>query len=149
MKKQNILKSLGLILLAVIVFHTVDVHAAGFKYQNQYIQCGEATLPYGVAFIVQNVVNIIKIAIPILLIIMGMLDFLKAVIANDEKQMKESQNKFIKRIIAAVIIFFVVAIVQFVFGYIVSGNEGKDALSCVSCFVNSDDSCNIIDKTQE
>lgn len=144
MKKHKIIKTMGLILFATVLFYTVDVHAAGgFKFEDQYVKCGGAEFPYGAVVIVQNVVNLIKIAIPILLIVLGMLDFLKAVIANDEKQMAEKKNHFIKRIIAGVAIFFVVAIVQFVFGHVVQGNEGKDALSCVACFIGSEDDCKI------
>lgn len=146
MNKKKIMKYIGLSMLLFTMIFIPRVSAAGFKYANQYIQCGELELPYGVAYIVGNVVNIIKIAIPILLIVMGMLDFLQAVISNDEKQMKEKTNKFIKRIIAAIIIFFVVAIVQFVFGQVISGDSGKDALSCVSCFIGNDNSCTIVEK---
>lgn len=145
MNKKKIIKYISLSVMLLTILSIPRVSAAGFKYADKYIQCGNLELPYGVAYIVGNIVNIIKIAVPILLIIMGMIDFLQAVIANDEKQMKEKTNKFIKRIIAAVIVFFVVAIVQFVFGQVISGNSGKDALSCVSCFIGNDSNCNIVD----
>lgn len=66
-----------------------------------------------------------------------MLDFGKAVVASDEKQMKESSSKFIRRALAAVIIFFVIAIIKFVFGQILSDSKG--ALGCINCFLN--DNC--------
>lgn len=62
------------------------------------------------------VVNLIKIAIPIILIIFGMLDLAKAVMSNDEKEMKGAQTKLIKRVIYAVAVFLVVSIVQLLFG---------------------------------
>ena len=48
----------------------------------------------------------IVIIIPILIIVLSVLDFVKAVGASDEKAIKEAQSKFIKRLIIAVLIFF-------------------------------------------
>ena len=143
MKKMNVLKHMTLLTLFIAVFYVSNVFAkAGFTYdQGVYVKCGDAILPSGVIYIVQNVVNLIKIAIPILLIVLGMIDFMKAVMSNDEKQMKASQGKLIKRILAGVIVFFVIAIVQFVFGFVVDGDSSKNAVSCLACFVTSDDNC--------
>ena len=77
----------------------------------------------------------------IILIILGLIDYAKAVIAGHEDEMKKSSAKFIKRAIAAVIIFFVIAMVQFAFNLL--GNN--DAFSCFSCFVSGED-CNIVTK---
>ena len=92
------------------------------------------------------VVTLIKVAIPIILIIMGMLDLSKAVMSNDEKEMKGAQTKLIKRVIYAVLVFLVVSIVQLVFGAlgdkgVDSGNSGASISGCISCFVNGADSC--------
>lgn len=91
-------------------------------------------------------VDIIKIGAPILLIVFGMMDLGKAVMGNDEKKMKEEQGKFIKRCIYALIIFFVVAIVEFVVGLVstsgadVSASNKKTAKTCIDCFINGE--CN-------
>ena len=69
-------------------------------------------------------VKVVKILIPIILIAYGMIDLAKAVMSNDDKVMKEAQNKLIHRIVYAVVIFFVVAIVQLVFG-LLAGAGGK------------------------
>lgn len=100
------------------------------------VTCGGITIDGMVPAFTSAVVNIIKILIPIILIIFGILDLAKAITGNDEKVMKEAQSKLIKRIVYAVIVFFVVALVQFVFG--VLGNAGGDssATSCVDCFIN-------------
>ena len=71
-------------------------------------------------------INAIKIFVPIILIVFGMIDLSKAVMSNDEKEMKSAQTKLIKRAIYAVAIFFVVFIVQVVFGLIDnSGDLGQ------------------------
>lgn len=98
--------------------------------------------------VIAFVITMIKIIVPIVLIIFGMLDLFKAVIANDDKEMKEAQKKLIHRIIYAVIVFFVIALVQFVFASLAkqdteNGNvDGDRIYGCIDCFINgNDDSC--------
>lgn len=87
---------------------------------------------------IHMVITVIKIGIPILLVIFGMLDLGKAVMSNDEKEMKGAQTKLIKRCLYAVLVFFIIAIVQWLFAAIdadaVKGNESK--ASCFNCFIN-------------
>lgn len=56
---------------------------------------------------INKVMNIIRIAVPILLIIFGIVDFFKATFDNNEDEMKKDRERFIKRIIAAIIVFLV------------------------------------------
>ena len=72
-----------------------------------------------------GIIPIIQIGIPIILIILGMLDLGKAVVASKEDEIKSAQKMLIKRCIYAVAIFFVVLIVQLVFG-LLSTTEDKD-----------------------
>ena len=91
------------------------------------------------------ILNTVKIIVPIILIVFGIVEMFKAATANDEKVMKEAQSKLIKRIIYAVLIFFIVAIVQLVFSVLArsssSSNTGSnvskiDVNACISCFTN-------------
>lgn len=101
-----------------------------------FVSCGDLEdIPAALPVFIKNIINIVKIAVPVILIIMGMLDFAKAVISNDEKGMKESQNKFIKRIIAAIAIFLIVSIVQFIFK-IINTNDTNTMVSCIDCFIS-------------
>ncbi len=86
------------------------------------------------------VVVIIKIAIPIMLVILGMLDLGKAVAASKEDEIKKGQQMFIKRIVAAILVFFVTLVVQI----IVKFASSKDAtvVNCMNCFINGDRSEN-------
>ena len=90
-----------------------------------------------------RVVSLVKVIVPIILIVFGMIDLAKAVMANDDKIMKEAQTKLIKRIVYAVVIFFVVAIVQFVFSTLGDVDQGgetadkSDISQCINCFVNN------------
>ena len=77
-----------------------------------------------IAFIKYGVFPIIQIGIPILLILMGTLDLGKAVVSNDEKEIKSATSKLIKRAIMAVAVFFVTTIVTAVLGWIGKGGSG-------------------------
>ena len=111
---------------------------------DKEVLCNGHSIPYGIPYIIYRVINIIKILTPIVLIILGMIDFAKSVIAGNEDEMKKSQAKFINRIIAGIIVFFVIAIVQFLFNIL----GDNDVFSCFSCFVSGED-CNIVDVTEE
>lgn len=65
-----------------------------------------------VGVIKNGVFPIFQIGIPILLILMGSIDLGKAVISSDDKAIKESTSKLIKRCISAIAVFFVVTIVK-------------------------------------
>lgn len=85
---------------------------------------------------VSAIINILKIAIPILVIIFGLIDLGKAVMSAKEDDIKKNQGLLIKRVIVAVLVFFVVAVVQFVVG-VVSGGDKENVIDCIDCFVNN------------
>ena len=78
------------------------------------------------------VLLIIKIAAPIILIVMGMIDMTKAVLSKDEKEIKEGQNKLIKRAIAAVVVFLIVTLVTLIFSVIMKQTDYKSCRNCVN-----------------
>lgn len=91
-------------------------------------------------------VTTLKIVVPIVLVVLGMLDMAKAVMSNDEKEMKEAQKTLIKRVIYAVVIFFIVALVQFVFGRLAEADKSDNideqhTPACISCFISDKDAC--------
>ena len=107
------------------------------------VKCGDLVIDQIIPGTISIFVDVLKVAVPIILIVLGMLDMAKAVMANEEKEMKEAQKRFIKRLIYAVVIFFVVALVQFLFSRLAKadaeGNGGNvnNATSCISCFINN------------
>ena len=60
--------------------------------------------------------NIVKIAVPIILIGFGIIEFTKAIFAGDEDKMKKAQKNFLLRIGIAVIFFLTPTIVDFLLG---------------------------------
>ena len=83
-----------------------------------------------VALIKNGVFPIIQIGIPILLILMGTIDLGKAVMSNDDKEIKGATGKLIKRAIMAVAVFFVVVLVNLVFSWLKPAKnvEGGDQI---------------------
>lgn len=90
--------------------------------------------------LVSTVINLIKIVVPILLIVFGMLDLGKAVMAQKEDEIKKGQQTFVKRLIAAVIVFLVLFVVQIVLGLVAPKGKNTNIWNCFDCFVNND--CN-------
>lgn len=72
-------------------------------------------------------VTVIKIAIPIILIIMGMLDMGKAVTSGKDDEIKKQVIVFLKRAIAAVLVFFVPSIVGLIMQMV---NEATSQDTC-------------------
>lgn len=74
---------------------------------------------------INKVMDVIKIAIPILLIGLGVLDFTKAVFAGNDDEMAKSKKTFFNRIIAAILVFIapifvnlILSLANNVWGYI-------------------------------
>ena len=53
-----------------------------------------------------TIITFIKIIIPIILVIMGSIDLAKAVMAQKDDEIKKGYQSLMKRVIVAVIIFF-------------------------------------------
>ena len=73
----------------------------------------------------------IKVVVPIILIVIGMIDLAKAVTEKSEDKIKEAQQKLIKRAIAAVLVFLVVSLVGVVMT-IVGDSSYEDCMTCVN-----------------
>lgn len=84
---------------------------------------------------IHTIIVVLKIAVPVLLVILGTLDLLKGVTADKEDEIKKSQQLFFKRLIAAVIVFFVITVVQMVISFADTNNEG--IMDCANCFINN------------
>lgn len=103
--------------------------------QCDCFKCGGQEFPYMLAQFTSTCVTVVKIVVPILLIILGMIDMLKATSSQKEDEMKKAQQIFVKRLIAALLVFFIVAIVQFTFGILTRAGFG-DATQCLNSFIN-------------
>lgn len=87
--------------------------------------------------ILKAVVNLIQWGIPIILILFGMIDLGKAVMAGKEDEMKKAQSTLIKRAVYAVAVFLVVFIVQLVMGIVSDAGANSDNESWINCWNNT------------
>lgn len=83
------------------------------------------------------IMMIFKIVIPVILIIIGVFTFGKAVISEDDKEIKRGYSVLIKKCIIAVLIFFLPAIITSIFTYVTDFNSLRDDFDvCKSCMVS-------------
>ena len=83
-----------------------------------------------IIMLVRTVLRIIIYIIPVILIVLIIIDFSKAVIGG-EKELNKALSISIKRMISAVVIFFIPTIVNLVFSLISSNN------SILNCYTNA------------
>ena len=84
---------------------------------------------------IHNIIMVIKIGVPIVLVIFGMLDLGKGVIASKEDEIKKGQSTFIKRLIAGVIVFFMISVTQLVIS-LVDKESGGEFWTCANKIMN-------------
>ena len=109
--------------------------------------CEGILVPNALFNVVSTIITGIKIVVPILLIIWGMLDFAKSVVAKKEEDIKKYQKAFVSRLISALVVFLIIFIVQLAVN-LVSGVEDSsnpdgttvsDIWSCSKKFINGVD----------
>ena len=88
---------------------------------------------------VGKIVLVLKILIPVIIIILGIVDLGKAVIASKEEDIKKATNILIQRIIIGIVIFFVPAIVNAIFGLLdgYTKEARNDAKICIDCITRN------------
>ena len=109
--------------------------------------CEGILVPNVLFNVVSTIITGIKIVVPILLIIWGMLDFAKSVVAKKEEDIKKYQKAFVSRLISALVVFLIIFVVQLAVN-LVSGVEDSanpdgttvsDIWSCSKKFINGVD----------
>ena len=132
MKKKLFL----MIILTLVLFAATNVYAVNIDGCNEVLP--NVAIDAKIANIVHTIILIIQIAVPVVLVIFGMLDLFKGLTAQKEEEIKKGQQMFIKRLIAAALVFFVIAIVKLLISF-VADNESGGILSCANCFLNGTD----------
>lgn len=83
----------------------------------------------------------IEIVVPLLLIITGMITMAQAVMAKDEKKVKEAQKTLINKVVSAVICFLVIALTKMIVNLVTKDNNWTSCAKCV--FDVNGDGCGI------
>lgn len=116
--------------------------ACGSMKKDKFIDnCNKANkmvydVPASIPEITSFAVNLLKIATPIILIIVGIIQIIKAVSSTNEDEIKKAQGGLIKKVIIAVMIFMVISLTQFIINFIAEDSESSIANNCFKCFLN-------------
>lgn len=127
-------KKIFIMLLFVMMFLPIlDVSAEVTK-----VTCGNITgIPKKIPELTSFIITVVQIAVPVILVVLGTLDLFKGVTAGKEDEMKKGQTMFIKRLILAAIIFFIVVISKFLIS-IIADTDKTNIIECIDCFVSND-----------
>ena len=124
-------KFLFITLVVLTLFPIINANAITI------VDCGNITqIPKKIPDIVSLAVKIIQVAVPVILVLMGSIDLLKAVAAQKEDDVKKGRQILIKRIIVAFVIFFVIAIVKFVASVVADSASKDNIVECIDCFLS-------------
>lgn len=92
------------------------------------IVCVGTVLPDFVGYFVSLVYVAIRIGIPILLIIVGMFDMGKAIVAKKEEDVKKAQGLLIKKLLLGVIVFLLPYLVELIIKIFARDTEVVDCI---------------------
>lgn len=113
------------------------IYFCGSKYADDAVM---RNIPADVPRIIRFIYIFLQVLVPIGIVVVSSIDLFKAISAQKEDDIKKGQQTLIKRIVAAVIIFFVFAIVKLVLSVI--SDNSDSIIDCISCFLeNSDEYC--------
>ena len=102
------------------------------------IACGNINnIPPRIPQVMSGLISIVQVIVPVLMVIFGVIDLVKALSTQKEDEIKAQQKTLVKRIIVGSLIFLVVLLTKFFVNIAASGDENKRSIiSCVDCFTN-------------
>lgn len=81
--------------------------------ENSEIEEGTCNVSDRILKLIKNVFKWGKYIAPVLVIILSILDFIKAIAAQNDDEMKKAQGRFVKRLIAAALLFIIPFLIEF------------------------------------
>lgn len=104
-----------------IIENTINIAADNCTESDAIL--GDPECEDSVAWLVQLILNVIKIGGPILVILLSSIDFIMVIIKSDNEAFQKAQKKLITRLILALLLFIVPVIVQVILGVFgITGN---------------------------
>lgn len=89
-----------------------------------------------VRVIKEGVFPIIQIVIPIILVVLCTLDLGRAVIGSDDKENKKILKRIVRRLVYAILIFFIVTVINLIFTMVGNITENEDLIRWSQCWNN-------------
>lgn len=133
MKKKFILM---VVVLSLIFLNISPVFAANIASCENSIK--GAIIDEKIPNLVSTIITVIKIVVPVLLVIFGMIDLVKGITAGKEDEMKKGQQMFFKRLISGALVFLVFTIVQLIISFVADEGDKPGISTCSKCFITGD-----------
>ena len=136
--KNNSKKYIVLILFLIlgIFIFTPEVIAETINYDNI---CANDGIRKSLK-IIGYLVMVAKWIVPFIIIVLGMTDYFKATVSNDENALSKATVALIKRIIAGIVVFFIPTIILAGLNLLhLTTNIEND--SCIRCIFDPNGSC--------
>lgn len=120
-----------IVLVMVLMVPIIGVEAAS------KVSCGNITgIPAKIPELTSFAMTVVQVAVPVILVVLGTIDLLKGITSSKEEEIKKGQQTFIKRLILAAMIFFVVVIAKF-FISLIADTDKANIVECIDCFVSN------------
>lgn len=136
MKKKNYW------VLIILVFMFI-ICPDGVLAVSRKVSCGGIDkIPQKIPELFTLAIRILQVLVPIILVVVGSIDLAKSVAAGKEDDMKKYRGIFIKKLILAAIVFFVIAITKLLVSLVADAtSEGNTSeldgtIECIDCFTN-------------
>ena len=110
------------------------------NYESGSVTCGGnflTKIPKIVPKITSLIYKIIQISVPVVLVIIGSIDFIKCIVAQKEDEIKKGQQLFIKRLLSAGLIFSAFIIVKAFVSFIAT-ERSNIIIDCAQCFLENE-----------
>lgn len=119
MKKSLFINICIMLVCGLFIFFSVNECVNAFS--SVQILDGCSVLSPNQQKVLQSVWTALRVVTPVLLVVLITKDMVQAVMAGEEKQIKEAQSNAVKRIIVGIIIMFVPTIVNLILDLIGKG----------------------------
>ena len=100
------------------------------------VVCGNTVIGENYVQIIRVIVVIAKIVAPIILVLMGMLDFAKVLVSKEAK-IGDGFKTFFLRLVSAALLYFIVPIVELILNIIISTGALDESYNCVECLAEN------------
>ena len=128
--KLNVLHKMFIVLISITLFLPINIEAKANNNTYSVFQVlekennledltecegilGNVDDEDSVAWLLQKLLNYVKILGPSIAVVLSSIDFLKAIVSSDDENMKKTQASFRNRMTAAVLLFFIPFLVSF------------------------------------
>jgi len=112
--------------------------SANWLAQDNRVVCGNLTnIPGRIPAFTSILVNVLQVLVPVLLVVFGIIDLLKAMSAQKEEDIANGRKVLFKRIIIGFLVFLMVALTKLVLNIAIENPALKEsAVDCINCFIN-------------